>query len=98
MQESQPKRWGIDERFPILWHHWGDSYAVYHTGSGQTHILDDLAAQLLKLLVSEPANLAELASRFAEAVSLEADDELYLYMENALQEFERLELVAQDKP
>lgn len=83
-------------RYPLLWHNWGDEFVVYHTGSGNTHALDYLAANVLKLLQASPANMAELAETVSRHLDLEQDDDLYEYIERILREFERLGLVEQN--
>ncbi len=89
--------WGVDKQFPLHWHQWGDMHAVYHPGSGQTHIVDDLAAHTLKLLETEPSNTAELVTKLSKSLDMDKDDDLYEYIEKALDEFKRLGLIAYNK-
>lgn len=89
--------WGVNRLFLLQWHQWGDTHAVYHPGSGQTHIVDDLAAHTLKLIETEPSNTAELATRLSKSLDMDKDDDLYEYIEKALDEFKRLGLIVHYK-
>jgi len=91
---SIPGRWYVDDSlFKLKWHHWDDSFAVYHPGSAETHILDELPAKCLQLLELSPANIPELSEKLSVSLSLELDDDLHEYVDSILQQFVFLGLV-----
>ena len=69
MTSPEAERWCVSPRFGLYWHSWGDEFVVYNSGSGNTHLLDVVAAQALKILDRAPANLLELSHEVA-ALSL----------------------------
>jgi PqqD family protein of HPr-rel-A system len=85
--------WRTITDFDICWHHWGDEYIAYHSGSGETHLLDPILAEILKSLLDQPANISELAGRVASSLELVQDDEMIGYVEQAALDFQRLGLI-----
>lgn len=91
-------RWYVDTSiFHLIWHQWEGNYAVFHTGSAETHILDTLAAKCLQLLQQTPLNIAELSKKLSDALSLDLDDDLYEYVDGTIQQFELLGLIEQKR-
>jgi len=45
---------------------WNDEYFLYNPGSGQTHLLNQMALDILDLLAGEPLNSAEIQRLLAE--------------------------------
>ncbi len=64
---------------------------VFDEGSGDTHLLDPLAAEVLKALADAPADLATLVDRVATRFVLE-DAEVRAHVEATLQRFRDLGL------
>ena len=89
---EQTARWRIVPGYELLWFEGDDGHVVYHSGSGDTHLIDDAAADLLRLLQSGPQVPEALAARLAE------DDRLVIvetseYTARLLHELARLGLV-----
>ncbi len=87
--------WRARASSQLHWRSWGDEFVVYHAGSGDTHQLDPIAAELLKSLAQEPASTFELVTRVSVSLELEADDDLFEYMEKVLCTLSRLDLIEQ---
>ena len=49
---------------------------IFDEGSGDTHLLDPLAAELLKVLQESPGEVPALARRLAARLDLELDADL----------------------
>lgn len=49
---------------------------VYHLDSGNTHLLNPIAGQVLKLLADGPADATSIARQLAGQIDLESDAEL----------------------
>ena len=49
----------------LLWKSWDDGTecVVFHSGSGQTHLLDELAAWVVKLLQNQSLSAATISER-----------------------------------
>lgn len=86
------ERWRIVPGYELLWFEGDDGHVVYHSGSGDTHLIDDAAADLLRLLQADSQASAALAARLAEddrVAAAEAPE----YTARLLHELARLGLV-----
>lgn len=88
---GQTERWRIVPGYELLWFESDDGHVVYHSGSGDTHLIDDAAAELLRLLQAGSEAADALAARLAEdgVASAEAPE----YTARLLHELARLGLV-----
>ena len=59
--KSQNIRWCIPSYAHLEWRHWDDGSLAYHTESGQTHYLNNIAAYVLQFLMERPATTQEIA-------------------------------------
>lgn len=71
---------------------------VFDEGSGDTHLLDPLAAEVLKALAEAPADLATLIERMDVRFGLEGDPEVRSHVEASLQRFRDLGLAEPARP
>jgi PqqD family protein of HPr-rel-A system len=85
--------WKVPSKFQLHWRSWDDEFVVYNNGSGDTHLLDPLAAQALQGLVREQASLSELTVKVANSLEIEPDSELSAYLERLLSDFYKLGLI-----
>lgn len=92
-----PAKWMAIPGFSLHWQSWDDEFVVYNSGSGDTHLLDPVAAEALQSLQKRPANLSELARNLAESLEIKPDDKLLTYLERLLSDFHRLGLVERIK-
>ncbi|ANM30194.1 hypothetical protein ABI59_12335 [Acidobacteria bacterium Mor1] len=46
----------------LHWRAWDDQYVVFHPPSGDTHLLNEAAARLLRRLHEGPATIADLVA------------------------------------
>ena len=93
MTYINPDRWTVPSESRLHWQCWEDEYVVFNSGSGDTHLLDPVAAKALQSLEQKPANLSELGRRVAAALEIKLDDNLSAYLERLLSDFHRLGLV-----
>ena len=77
----------------LLWRSWDDEYVVYHTGSGDTHALTPLAADVLRALQQDLATREELTRRIAASFDISCDAELAAHIEEILAHLKRADLV-----
>ena len=67
--------WQLNPACDLHWRRWNDSNLVFNAGSGQTHILNELAASVLKRLESNSAKLEELVQLASVGEYLDWDTE-----------------------
>ncbi len=96
---SGPRRvaWKLSGGSSLLWRRWNDEYVVHNAGSGDTHLLDLLAGEVLKQLEASSADAQELTQRVAAAVELPADVVLVQHIERLLADFDQLGLIDPDE-
>jgi PqqD family protein of HPr-rel-A system len=86
-------RWRAASGSSLHWHSWDDEFIVYDSGSGQTHLLDPIAAETLKILEAVYASDDELFQLVAESLRIKPNGELASYLEKLLPKLERLGLI-----
>lgn len=91
------ERWQLLSGFRLRWQSWGDEYVVYHSGSGDTHLLDPIAAEVLKNLECASANTSELLDRISISLDIKADGDLAAMLEQLLSEFYKLGLIERSR-
>ena len=68
-------KWTAPASHQLRWHTWGDGhYVVYHRESGDTHMLNEVAAELLRQLDGRTIAVPELTARVAAELEVEADE------------------------
>lgn len=93
--DHQPK-WRVIPAFELHWRcgaAWGEGAVVFHGGSGDTHLLNPIAAEALHALAEAPADCRELARRLAAALELESVEDLVGRLKPLLAEFNQLGLI-----
>ncbi len=58
-------QWRAAPQDQLLWRAWDDEFLVYHVPSGDTHLLNPLAADVLRRLQQAPAREADLVGHLA---------------------------------
>ncbi len=58
----------------LHWREWDDQFIVFHPPSGDTHLLNDAAARMLRRLGSGPATIDDLVGAVAEGDAETAPD------------------------
>ncbi len=87
-------RWRVISGHPLVWRSWDDDeHVVYHTGTGDTHLLNDVAAEILVCLEVEALTCEELARRCGAAFGVEPDEGLRGHVAATLDEFDDLGLI-----
>lgn len=57
-------RWFCPSCRSLLWEVWEDEHFVLNPRSGETHVLNALAGEILRALAERPHPVSELAERF----------------------------------
>ena len=67
---------GVWRAATLLTMSWEDGVVVYHVDSGNTHLLNPVAGQVLKILAAAPADSTTIAHQLAREINVASDSEL----------------------
>ncbi len=76
-------RWRVASPAALSWRSWAGEIVVYDDGSGDTHYLEPLAAEVFERLLEAPADVDELADRVTSSLAIDRDDGLGLIARQA---------------
>jgi PqqD family protein of HPr-rel-A system len=93
MSATEPIAWKLVEPSELHWRHWDDQFVVYNAASGDTHVLQQPAGEILRLIERSPAESSRLTAELASLLDLPADEDLSLQVERLLQELSELNLI-----
>ena len=57
--------WRVPAHNDLLWEEWETEYTIFDRRSGETHLISELPAQVLRLLSRQSANTSHLAAELA---------------------------------
>lgn len=77
----------------LLWRRWGDEAVAYDPNTGDTHLLDALAAVILGRLETNPANAEDLAVELARDLDVTHRADITESVEQAFDRFAALGLI-----
>lgn len=90
----QEPLWTVHRPADICWRDWDGLGAVYNDGSGDTHLVDALAIELLELLSRQPLSVTQLLTQLADAIPEQMDIETaYAFLDRQLRSLRDLGLV-----
>lgn len=73
---AQHKRWVVSGEVPLLWQSWGDNeHIVYSAASGDTHLVNEVTAEVLRQLERSELDFADLALNVANSLGTELDQQ-----------------------
>lgn len=67
-------KWVADTKFDILEHAWGTESVIYHSGSGDTQLVDDIGLAIINYLKDKPADLDEILGFTNRTLNLNIDE------------------------
>lgn len=88
--------WGCDAPDDLLIELWDTEAAVFDRGSGETHMLSALPAEILRVLKSEKHSAQETGQRVSALYDLPLDGALEQRIRESLAQLARLGLVRCD--
>jgi len=92
MMDSNMK-WRLMTDQALQFRCWDDEFVVYNSLSGDTHLLDSTAAQILLKLQQAPSDATSLSESLAPLLHAEMDDELVIQIEQILSDLDTLVLI-----
>jgi PqqD family protein of HPr-rel-A system len=63
--------WRIPDPTALLWESWGTEYGLFNRNSGETHLLNELPAEILRRLSNAPTSDLALAEALAADCEIE---------------------------
>jgi PqqD family protein of HPr-rel-A system len=87
------RRWTVERPGRLHWRVWDGEYVVFDSHSGDTHLLNQVAAVALQLLGETPASADELARRVAQRLGRELEPESVGRFRELLSQLDDLGLV-----
>ena len=87
--------WELAEGCRLHWISWDDEYVVFDEGSGDTHLLDFLASEVLKVLEQSSGSEQALVERVVARLGLDPDIDLERRIREAIAKFRDAGLVEQ---
>ena len=92
MSAEQSRIWFIRAPEQHHWRRWDDEFVLYDELSGQTHLLNFIAADAMRLLQETPRSDADLATALAELYRTELTSEFCSRIRTLLSHFQQLGL------
>jgi len=95
VESSVPRgRWAITKDAPLLWRSWDDDeYVVYSTASGDTHLINEVTAEVLRQLERSELEFSVLIRNVAETLGSEPDRRLETHVGRLLVYLDEIGLV-----
>ena len=91
---SERSRWSSGPATDLLWRCWDDEeYVVYHVPSGDTHLLNRIAAAALQALQEKPRSIPELAERLEREFHSADPGSWHAELMSLVAEFDELGLI-----
>ena len=87
-------RWRGAPTMALAWREWDGEFVLYNANTGSTHLLDSVAAVILRRLcsVESGATIGELVDALEAGGSFEETQDCAAYVVKLLEEFDRLGL------
>ena len=88
------KRWVATSDFPLIWRNLdADEYVVYSIASGDTHLLNEVTAEVLRQLERSVVDFPELARNVANSLGTDLDQQTETYVAKLLVYLDQIGLV-----
>lgn len=87
MDARSTTNWQINEHCELHWRSWEEEFIVFDSRSGDTHLLNLVAARVLKKLERGPANSADLAEHIAVFFEIELNQGFESTLKRLLDDF-----------
>lgn len=97
---NRRKRWTVPLEVRLEWRTWNGHSVVFNAASGDTHLLDSTAAEVLKGLETRPMCIDELCAQVLELGETwtSAGGDPSSHIESLVTKFDELGLIAPSRP
>ena len=86
-------RWSVGGEQRLIWRDWGDESVVFDTRSGETHLLDVVGREALKVLEQQTLDRDQLCETLARRLKVGVDEDLGLYIDRLIARLDTLGLI-----
>jgi len=86
-------QWRVVSAFECLSQQWDEEVVLFHSGTGNTHLLENKAYQIIRILQQAPDNTTGLIQSLSVHLPLLDQETLAAYVPRALKELQRLDIV-----
>lgn len=93
MASDNSRQWRLNRACRLHWRHWDEDYILFNAASGQTHVVNELGADVLRLLEKKSASAGELLEGLAASYGLAPDSELAAGVRRLLVDLDQLGLI-----
>jgi PqqD family protein of HPr-rel-A system len=93
-----PSRWRLSPGARLYWRIWGEECVIFNTESGDTHMLDSVAAYGLACFEEWPHDVESLSLAFGAKFGMEPGPLLRDYIERLIAQLSSLGLIEAHKP
>jgi PqqD family protein of HPr-rel-A system len=87
--------WARRNTYELLWRAWSQNYSVFNPETGETHLVSELPAAVLRLIAQEPRPLPHIAAKLAGICGVEMTTAWERKIVGVLTNLEQIELVEQ---
>ena len=85
--------WRVIPKTDLRWRLLEGQYVVYNSGSGDTHVLDPIAALLIQQLTGRCYKSKELAEQIGMLLNIEVTEELHTKLQQTLWQLDEKRLI-----
>ena len=90
-----PPRWRAVDPDQLLWESWEDTHAVFCRTTGETHLVNELPAEVLRELGKSPHSVDELAKLLAARCGVEDSDAWHRKIATVVEGLRLVELLSE---
>ncbi|NIP86632.1 MAG: HPr-rel-A system PqqD family peptide chaperone [Planctomycetales bacterium] len=90
---SLPAKWQVPAGVTLTWKQWNDDFLVFNPHTGDTHLLDFVAAAGVQCFEQEALDEEALRDRLASRLEVEPDPELSTYAAQLITHLDHLGLI-----
>ena len=88
------RRWVIGKSAPLIWRSWdANEYVVYSPASGDTHLINEMTAEVLRQLERSDLEFSDLARSVAESLGAELDPQIDSHIAKLLAYLDQIGLI-----
>ena len=86
-------QWHVPEPSALIWESWGSEYSLFNRISGETHLINELPAEILRRLTAHPLRTLDLAGSLAADCETESRAQWQETIETILANLNELGLI-----
>lgn len=71
LHDTTAMRWRTRPAEGLMWEMWESEYSLFNPASGETHLIDELTAEVLRRASDRPITVHDLATELANIIEIE---------------------------